>query len=153
MKSVKQIAIASLLAIGTIGATGLTSCTKSDDTKTCPVGYEGTDCATKAILGNWSGSDVCDSATYNNITIGINTASSDTNSVLVSNPGGFGSSVVVTGTLSSDATTVTLTNQDLGGNRKINGTIKLNSNTNFTFTYTVMGTIDNDHCSGTYTKL
>ncbi len=152
MKSVKQIAFAALLTIGAFGAVTMVSCNKEDDPVVCPVGYIGANCQTKAIIGTWKGSDQCSSDTYNNITVTLNPASADTNSVIVSNPGGFGAAVTVTGTLSSDARTVTITNGDVGGSRTLSGTISLTSNTAFTFSYSVVGTTDTDVCNGNYTK-
>ncbi len=153
MKSVKQVAIAALVTMGAFGAVTLVSCNKEDDPIVCPVGYTGVDCKTKAFIGSWKGTDVCGSGTYNNITISMNASSTDTNSVIVTNPGGFGATVTVSGKLSTDARTITITNGDLGGSHTMNGTMSLSSNTGFSFAYTVTpATGAADVCNGTYTK-
>lgn len=153
MKSVKQVAFAALLTMGAFGAVTLVSCSKEDDPVVCPTGYIGADCKTKAFFGSWKGSDVCSSGTYNNITIKLDPSSADSSKVIVTNPGGFGSSITVSGTISTDARTITITNGDVSGGRTLNGTMSLTSNTGFNFAYTVTpASGSNDVCNGTYTK-
>jgi len=168
MKSIKNIALSALLTVGAFGVVTYTACSK-DDCKdvvcqnggtcsggscTCPTGYEGTNCQTKSFIGSWKGSDVCTSGTYNNITIQLNASTAAPNDVIVTNPGGFGASVTVTGTMSTDAKTITISNQSVGGNRTLSGTITLVSATSFNISYTVTPAAGaNDVCNGQYTKL
>jgi hypothetical protein len=166
MKSIKNIALSAMLTFGAFAAVTYTACTK-DDCKdvvcnnggtcsggscVCPTGYEGTNCDTKSFLGSWKGSDVCSSGTYNNITIEVNTATTAPNDVIVTNPGGFGASVTVTGTMSTDAKTITISSQSVGGGRTLSGTMTLTSPTTFTFSYTASDATTNDVCNGQYTK-
>jgi len=166
MKSIKNMALSAMLTFGAFAAVTYTACTK-DDCKdvvcnnggtcnggscVCPTGYEGANCDTKSFLGSWKGTDVCSSGTYNNITITINTATAAANDVIITNPGGFGSSVTVTGTMTTDGKTITISSQSVGGGRTLSGTMTLTSPTTFTFGYTASDNSTNDVCNGQYTK-
>lgn len=161
----KQIGLASLLTFGLFSAVVYTSCTKdpcnnvqcanggscSSGNCVCPTGFDGADCESLAFLGKWNGTDVCGSGTYT-VNVSIDPSSTSETTLLVSNPAGFGTNVVISGVLNSDATSVTFTNQDVGAGRTLNGTMTLSSNNNFTFSYTVVGQVDADQCQGNYTK-
>lgn len=166
MKSIRLIALSALLTIGSFCAVTYTSCTKdecksvtclnggtcSGGSCTCPTGWLGSSCQTKAIIGSWKGTDVCDSNTYTNITVRVDPSTSDTTKVLIYNLGNFGGSISISGTLSSDAKTVTFTNQPISTSVSTTGTINLTSNTAFTLNYSVTDATSTDRCSGNYTK-
>ncbi len=115
----------------------------------CATGYEGTDCSVKSAdryVGSWNGTDVC---TMNyGYTATIAESSTEADKILITNFGGFGSSVVVaatvsgtafsiasqtfgtvtiagSGTISSDGLTISVmytANDTSGGNTSCNGT-------------------------------
>ncbi|MBK7958299.1 MAG: hypothetical protein IPK03_09375 [Bacteroidetes bacterium] len=131
--------------------------TASTDGKSCACactpGYEGTDCSTPSrtkYLGSWKGSDVCGSGTYSVTLTAAN--ASDSTSILISNPGGFGTAITVIGKFTK-ANEITFTAQDLGGSRTMDGTMTFTSTSAMTTSYKVTpatGAVDN--CNGTYTK-
>lgn len=170
MKSLRLIALSAIFTIGTFCLIMYSSCSKSSSdpcsgitclhggactagTCTCPTGYEGTTCQTLAFIGSWKGSDACSiGGPYNNITIMIASSSTDTTKVLINNPGGFGTSVNITGNLSTDGKTVTYTNQPVSSAVNITGTMTLSSNTAFTHSYSATDTSTTTTCNGNYTK-
>lgn len=173
MNRIKNIAFSTLLAIGAFSAVTYTSCSKDDcedvvcnnggtcvgGSCACATGYEGSTCDTKTrdkFVGTWAGSDVCTSGTYT-ITLTIGSSSDDV-SALVSNPGGFGTSVTITGKVIS-STQLSFTNANVGGGRTLNGTMTFSGGTTTTnptamrFQYTVTPTVGSaDNCTGDYTK-
>lgn len=167
MKTLKNVLFSTMLCIGAFTTVTYVAC-NSDDCKNvvcanggtcsggtcvCPTGYTGSSCQNLAYIGTWKGTDNCTSGTYTNITIGIAYSSVDSTSLLVSNIGGFGSSVVIAGNLSSDSRTITFTNQDVGGSRTLSGTFTLTSSTTFNDSYVVTPAIGAaDNCTGTFTK-
>src|SRR5690606_15659855 len=83
MKKVRLVLVASLLSVGAIST--LTSC--GDDTKTCPVGYEGKNCDTEMrtkFVKNWSATDKTAGGTDLVYTCNI-VEGSAINSVIISN--------------------------------------------------------------------
>ena len=148
MRKARLILSASLLTVGTFAAVTFSSCSKDE---VCPVGYTGKDCKTLVrnnFLGSWSGSDICGSGTYNiNLTVG---ASSNEINALVSNPGGFGAAVTITGVVTSD-NTLKFTSQDVGGSRSLTGTMTF-TGSSMAFSYSVQGIATTDQCNGSYTK-
>jgi len=166
MKSIRNIAFSALLTFGAFGAITYTACNKdeckdvvcqnggtcSEGNCTCPTGYEGTNCETLSrtkFIGTWTGSDICTINTYN-VTLTISTSSNEINA-LVANPGGFGGSVTITGTVSA-TNKLTFTNQSVGGGRTLNGTMTITANV-LEFEYTVTeATGVADQCTGTYGK-
>lgn len=167
MKSTKLIAFSILLTVGAFFTVLYTSCSKSTDacsgvtcqhggvcsggTCTCPTGYIGANCQTLAIIGTWTGTDVCTPSGTYNVTLSLAGSSVDTTKVLITNPGGFGTSVVITGTVSSDGKTVTYTNQTAGA-VTLTGTMTLSDDTHFAHSYTAADTSSTVTCSGNYTK-
>lgn len=166
MKSIRNIAFSALLAIGAFSAITYTSC-NSDECKdveclnggtciggtcACPTGYEGTNCSdlTRAkFIGTWKGSDVCNVNTYN-VTLSISAATSEVEA-LINNPGGFGSSVTITGKV-TNSSTLSFTDANVGNGRTLNGTMIVSGNA-MTFSYTVTDAIGgSDACNGTYAK-
>ena len=140
-----------------VAATALVAAliTTSSCTKTCDAGYEGADCKTlktAKFVGTFAGSDICTSGTYA-ITFVTSTTSSNIVGVSISNFGGFGATVYISGTVdSTNSSKVNLVNQSLGGNRTLTGSITISGSsvlTNYTVT-PASGTPDN--CSGTFTK-
>src|SRR5476649_1593329 len=109
MKSIKHIALGAFLTLSAFCAVLYTSCTKdackdvtcqnggtcSGGNCTCPTGWIGTNCQTLAIIGSWTGTDKCtpSGASYN-VTLSVASSSVDTTKVLITNPGGFGASIV-----------------------------------------------------------
>lgn len=151
MKKAKLIMAASMLTLGAFSVTLFTSCSKD---KECEIGYEGDDCKTlmrDKFVGDWSGKDICTSGEYD---IEISATRSTTNdlNVLVSNPGGFGGTIRITGTV-INSTTLEFTNQDVGEDRILNGKMTITASGNdLSFSYTVEGDVDEDSCSGNYTR-
>jgi len=174
MKRMKTIAVSVLLTLGAFSAITYTACTK-DECKdvtcsnggscvsgacSCPTGYEGTTCQTKTrdrFIGTWTGSDVCGSGTYT-ITLTIGSSSTSDITALITNPGGFGSSVTISGTV-TNSNTLTFTNANVGGARTLSGTMTFSGGTTttdpnaMTFNYSVTPAVGAaDACSGSYTK-
>lgn len=164
MKSIKNIALGAFLTVSAFSAALYTSCTKdqcknvvcshggtcSGGTCTCPTGYTGTNCETLAIIGSWKGTDACSAGGPYNVTL-TTASSSDSTKILITNPGGFGASVQISGTLSSDGKTVTYTDQ-VAGAVKLSGTITLSSNTTFVDNYSAIDATTTVTCTGNYTK-
>lgn len=150
MKKTRLIIAASLLTIGTFATVGFSSCSK--DNAVCPVGYTGKDCkglVRDNFVGAWTGSDICTSGTYSiNLTVSASSASGI--NAIVNNPGGFGGTVAITGTVVSD-TELDFTNQDVGGSRTLSGKMVFTGN-NMAFSYTVTGVATTDNCSGNYAR-
>jgi hypothetical protein len=148
MRKARLILSASLLTIGTFSAVTFSSCSKDE---VCPVGYTGKDCKTLVrnnFVGTWNGSDICGSGTYDvNLTVG--TSANEINA-LVANPGGFGASVTITGTVTAN-NTLQFTNQDIGGQRTLSGTMTFSGNS-MSFSYTVTAIAGTDNCNGSYTR-
>jgi hypothetical protein len=174
MNRIKNIAFSALLTLGALATITYTACNK-DECKdvvcqnggtcvsgscSCPTGYEGTNCQNKTrdrFVGTWSGQDVCNSGTYT-INLTVATSSSSDVNALISNPGGFGTAVIITGTVSS-SNTLTFTGVSVGGGRTLTGTMTFTGGTSttnptaMTFAYTVTPTSGSaDVCNGTYTK-
>jgi hypothetical protein len=148
MKKARLILTASLLTIGTFSAITFSSCSKDE---VCPVGYTGKDCKTLVrnnFVGSWSGQDICTSGTYT-ISLTVSASSNEINA-LVTNPGGFGGTVVITGVVTGD-NTLQFSNQDVGGSRTLNGTMTF-TGSSMSFAYTVQGIATTDNCNGSYTK-
>lgn len=167
MKSIRNIAFSALLAVGAFTMVTYTACNTDEckdvvcnnggtcvsGTCNCPTGYEGTDCSTLSrakFIGTWTGSDKCGNDVYN-VTMSIAESSNEVQA-LITNPGGFGNNITITGVVSS-TDELTFTNQSAGGNgRLINGTMMVDGNA-LTFTYTVTDAIGGDaSCEGTYAK-
>jgi hypothetical protein len=168
MKSIRNIAFSVLLTVGAFGAVTYTACNK-DECKdvvcenggtciggscSCPTGYEGSRCQDLTVtrfIGSWTGQDQCTSGDYT-ITLTVGASSSNEISALVSNPGGFGGSVVITGTVSGN-NSLSFSNESVGGGRTLTGTMTFNGSS-MQFEYSVTpasGSVD--HCTGTYTEL
>ncbi|PQJ11863.1 hypothetical protein CJD36_008700 [Flavipsychrobacter stenotrophus] len=169
MKSFRLFALSALITVGSVGTVVYTSCTKdecknvtclnggtcSGGTCTCPTGYTGASCQTKAIYGNWTGTDVCSPSGTYNVNIIASASSSDTTKVLINNPGGFGTNNTITGTLSTDARTVTYTNQIVNASTTpdtLTGTITVTGPNGFTNSYTARELGATYSCNGTYTR-
>ena len=174
MNRIKNIAFSALLTIAAFGAITYVACNKDEckgvtcnnggtcisGTCNCPTGYEGSTCQTKTrdrFIGTWKGSDICGSGTYS-ITLSINSSSVSDITALVNNPGGFGSSVTITGNI-TNSSTLTFTDANVGGGRILNGTMTFSGGssttdpTSMSFAYTVKPTVGStDNCSGNYTK-
>jgi hypothetical protein len=170
MKSFRLIALSALLTVGSVTSIVYTSCTKdecksvtclnggtcSGGTCVCPVGYTGSSCGTKAFFGTWTGRDVCSpTGTYDVNIILSASSTSDTTRVLINNPGGFGTNNTINGTLSSDAKTITYSNQVVNASSAtpdtLSGTLTLTDNSHFGHTYTAKEGLTYS-CSGQYSK-
>lgn len=167
MKSIRNIAFAALMTIGAFSAITYTACNKDeckdvvcnnggtcvDGTCSCPTGYEGTNCDAKTrdkFIGSWAGSDQCTSGTYT-ITLSIAASSSSNVTALVTNPGGFGGTVTITGNVTG-SNTLAFNSQSVGGGRTLTGTMTFNGNS-MTFSYTVTPAVGvADACNGTYSR-
>lgn len=166
MRSIRNILFPALLTLSAFTGITYTACNKdacksvscgangtcSDGVCICKTGYEGAACETLTrtkFIGTWKGSDVCDSGTYT-ITLGI-TASSNDVTALISNPGGFGSSITITGNVSA-TNKLSFSEQSVGGGRTLTGTMTFDGS-GMTFAYDVTAAVGGaDHCNGTYTK-
>lgn len=168
MKSFRLVALSALLTVGSFSTILYTTSCEKDACKgvtclnggtcdggscTCPTGFVGTNCQTLAVIGSWKGNDACSAGgPYNNITIAIAASSTDTTKVLITNPGGFGASAQITGTVSADGKTITYTNQSVSSAVRISGTMTLSSNTAFAHSYSAIDSSTTVTCSGNYSK-
>lgn len=169
MKSFRLIALSALITVGSVGTVVYTSCTKdecknvncfnggtcSGGTCTCPTGYTGSTCQTKAFIGTWQGTDACSPSGTYNVNIVLSASSSDTTRVLINNPGGFGTNNTINGTLSADSKTITYSNQIVNASTApdtLSGTMTLSDNTHFAHNYTAREAAAVFTCSGNYTK-
>jgi len=153
MKKARLILSASMLTVFAFASATMVSCNKDEKDTTCPLGKEGENCETLSrdkFIGIWDGTDECDSSSVEYI-MTIDTSSTNTLNVLISNPSAYGDEIKVTGNLTA-SNVVTLTNVDVGGQRTMSGTFTVNGNT-LTTEYVVTPSVGNaDHCSGTFTK-
>lgn len=124
-----------------------------DGTCLCATGYEGADCSTKSsakFVGTWDGVDVCSSGNYN-YTATITESSTEADKILISNFGGFGSTVVVSATVTGSTFSVpgqTFGSVTISGSGSISG-----DEITITVTYTANDTYGgSDNCSGSWTK-
>ncbi|MCS6991649.1 MAG: calcium-binding EGF-like domain-containing protein [Chitinophagales bacterium] len=119
----------------------------------CPIGYEGDDCGVRTAdkyVGTWSAAEVCDSGIYNYVAT-ISASSTEVTSILISNFGGFGSSVVVKGTI-VDPNSFTIPSQAFGNVAfSGNGTLSADGLT-INITYIASDGTTSDNCQATYTK-
>lgn len=169
MKSIRLIALSAFVTISAFcavlysasctkdackGVTCLNGGTCSGGTCSCPTGWIGTNCQTRAFIGTWTGTDACSPSGSYNVTIKIDPSSTDTTKVIINNPGGFGTNNNITGTLSTDSKAITYTNQIVNSSTTpdtLSGTLTLTSNTQFGHSYTAReGAVFT--CSGNYTK-
>ncbi len=169
MKSIRRIALTAAVVFSAFGAMTYTSCNPdeckdvvcanggtcndTDGSCACATGWEGTTCTERTrdkFLGTWSGADVCDTSTYT-INLTINNSSNDVQA-LISNPGGFGNNITITGNVSG-TNQLTFTNANVGGGRTLTGTMTLTSTNALKFEYTVVDLLGGDEsCTGTYAK-
>ncbi len=116
----------------------------------CDLGYEGSDCSVKSVtkfVGAYSAIDVCSSGTYQyNSTIAA--SSTTINGLIITNFGGFGSTLTAIATV--DGSNVTVPSQSLGG-VNVSGSGVLNSAaTQIQFTYTANDGVNSDNCTSTW---
>lgn len=166
MKSIRNIAFSALLTIGAFTAITYTACNKDEckdvvcenggtcvnGTCECPIGYEGANCEKLTrdnFVGKWSGSDVCGLGTYN-VELTIDKSGTNSLNALVTNPGGFGTPIVITGEVTA-TNKLSFTNASVGNGKTLTGSMTFSGNS-MTFQYTVTGTIDSDQCNGSYTR-
>ncbi len=117
----------------------------------CPIGYEGEYCevlSREKFLGSWAGTENCTQGTISFVS--TIATSPDNVWVIVTNPGGYGNNISITGVMSA-GNEITFTNQSVGNGIVLNGKMTLSGNT-LTFAYTVVDANSTDSCSGTYTK-
>lgn len=166
MKSIRNIAFTALLTLGAFSAITYTSCNKDEckdvvcqnggscleGTCSCATGYEGTNCETLSrtkFIGTWTGTDECGTDSYN-ITLTVGTATNAV-SALVTNIGGYGTNITVTGNVTAN-NKISFTTVSVGGGRTLTGTMTFSGNS-MTFDYTVTESGgDVTSCDGTYTK-
>lgn len=173
MKTLRLIALSAILAVASVSAILYTSSCSKDECKNvschnggtcnggtcvCPVGYMGTNCDTRALVGRWTGSDVCTpSNTSGTIIIELTNNSTDSAKIVINNAGGYLGTF--NGNLSADGTRIDYSNQVVSNTSlgityydTLSGNIVLTNNTTFVHTYTdQQGT--SYSCHGTYTKL
>jgi hypothetical protein len=124
-----------------------------DGTCICAEGYEGTNCETRTAdkyAGTWSVVDVCTSDTYP-YTADIAVSSTEAAKILISNFGGFGSSVVVSANVNGNS--VAIPSQSFGAvSISGNGTLSSNGLT-INVSYTANDVYGGaDVCTGTWDK-
>lgn len=123
-----------------------------DGTCDCDPGYEGDDCSVRSAdkyVGSWSAVEVCTSGNYAYVAT-IAASSTEADKILITNFGGFGSSVVVTGNV--DVNSLTIPGQSFG-NIAISGSGTLSANgLTLNISYTANDGTTSDVCSATYTK-
>ncbi len=127
MKKARLILTASMLTIAGFTAVTFSSCSKDD--KVCPAGYEGSDCKTLSrinLSATWTGKDICGSGKYD-IDLKVDPSSASEVSAVVNNPGGFGASVTISGTVTG-TNALSFTNQNVGGQRSLSGTMTFTGN-------------------------
>ncbi|HUM45657.1 MAG TPA: hypothetical protein PLD84_01940 [Chitinophagales bacterium] len=116
----------------------------------CDLGYEGTDCSTKSVtkyVGSYSAIDVCSSGTYSYNAI-VSASSTTVNGLIITNFGGFGSTLTAIATV--DGNSVTVPSQSLGG-VNVSGSGTLNASaTQIQFTYTANDGTNSDNCTSTW---
>ena len=127
--------------------------TMSSCTKTCGVGYEGSDCKT-AMNTKFAGSySVHDTAIINNTqsvfvyTMTVTASSSDPSTISIANFGGFNPGSSTTGKV--DGTTLTIPNTTIGNEQITNASGSISGST-LTFVYTAQDStgVSVDHAVG-----
>ncbi len=150
-KSITILSTAMLALLG-FGTVTIMSCGK--DSTTCQIGYEGKDCKTLSrdkFIGSWEGTDNCSQSGNVAYTMTINESSTSKVNVLITNPGGFGGSIQVTGSITAP-NKVSLTNVNVGSNVNVNGTLIVNGNS-LTTDYTASDNSGaSESCTGSFTK-
>ncbi len=118
----------------------------------CPTGWTGNSCQTSVFIGNWNGRDVCDSSGNFAMSVGVDASTQTTGKYIITNPHGYAGQV--SGNLSADGKTITIATQPIGP-VFLSGSLFLNTNTSFGFSYTTSDTgklAKSENCSGTYQK-
>jgi hypothetical protein len=134
------------IAVAVIGSIAtLASCTK-----TCDEGYEGDDCKTEIrakFLGAWQGQETCTVGT-DSYTLTITSSGSNILNVVLNNV--YNDAIVATA--STDGTTFTVANQNVGGSTTVQGTGTVTGNS-ISFQYTLADGANSNTCTFTGTKL
>jgi hypothetical protein len=115
----------------------------------CPTGWTGNLCQTSAFGGNWTGSEICDSAHYS-FAIEIDPYATDANKFIIRNPHGY--SAQVTAKKATDSSIVI--DAQVCDSVIFAGSLKLQAQNNLVFSYTCTDTA-NGHvksCTGTYSR-
>ena len=165
MKKVSLLGIALLTFIG-VGTITLFNACEDDPCKDvtcvngacvdgscdCDPGWEGSDCSEKSAdkyVGTWDGLDVCTSGNYT-FTATISASSTADDGILITNFGGFGTSVVVNATVDGDSFTVP---SQVFGAVTISGSGTLTSDgLTINVSYTANDGSTSDVCAGTWSK-
>lgn len=134
----RKLALSAILAVSTVGALTMTSCTK-DEPLVCDTGYEGTDCKTEVrtkFIKSWNAEDTPPSGSKLLYTCPIATSSSSITSVIISKSfadGTFDNNINAT----ISGTTITISPQIPDGDGyKIEGNGTL-ANGKIQWTYTI----------------
>jgi hypothetical protein len=117
----------------------------------CPFAYEGAACeklTREKFIGTWDGTEECTSGGFT--LVSVITALPDPGSVLLSNPGGYGTSETITGVVSGN-NKLLFTNQPLSDGTIIDGNM-VSSGSVVIFSYTHTDSSSVDSCSGTYSR-
>lgn len=116
----------------------------------CDLGYEGSDCSVKSVakfVGSYSAIDVCSSGTYS-YNASIAASSTTVNGLIITNFGGFGTSLSAIATV--DGNNMTVPSQSLAG-VNVSGSGSINSAaTQIQITYTANDGTASDNCTSTW---
>lgn len=127
---------------------------------TCPTGYEGDLCQTKAnekAVGTYKYNESCGGSTVTDYAVTITAGSSSPSSLIISGFAGFqaaGSNILVNATI--NGRDISVSSQTFASGTLIiesgSGTLNASGNSiSFTYTYSFSGA--SETCSGTYTRL
>ncbi|KAA5532465.1 hypothetical protein F0919_16895 [Taibaiella lutea] len=154
MKKTRLFLTASLLAIGSLSAVTMTSCSKDDTT--CAVGYEGKDCKTLSrdkFIGQWQGHEDCTIGTDD---YSITLTASGTSEVKLIYTNVYNQAFTATGEMTgTNGFTFSGTAAGTSGTVNFSGNVSLDQSTGkLTSTYMIKDGVNPDNsCTFTGTKL
>jgi hypothetical protein len=172
LKSIRNIALATILTVGAFSTVLYTSCNKDackdvvcqnggtcvNGTCSCATGYEGTNCETLSatkFVGLWTVAETCNGTASPSYQVTVTTDPAAPNKVLVKNLGNYGCTVGGEITWNGVVNAAQLTINDNKCSYQMNATGNYaNGKVTFTYTatYSVAGVSKTDNCSATLSK-